>query len=166
MLLSEICVLVSVGRPLLREDGSAICTVITQWSESRKTRNPTLLSHPRLPQPGGPGSRISIPQEQGGPIIPPDTGLIRNQTAYSPLMRQEPHGKRLLQRKGIYTDKPRDPLSIRNGPYRKLWFEQLIYYCALSWNSRKATNFSYIKQYSNQSRFTEYNSAVRFPSPT
>jgi hypothetical protein len=30
MLLSEICGLVSVGRPLWREDGSAICSVITQ----------------------------------------------------------------------------------------------------------------------------------------
>jgi hypothetical protein len=35
-----------------------------------------LLSHLRLPQPGGPGSRIYIPQEQGGPVIPPD--FIRN----------------------------------------------------------------------------------------
>jgi hypothetical protein len=30
MLLSEICGLVSIGRPLWREDGSAICSVITQ----------------------------------------------------------------------------------------------------------------------------------------
>jgi hypothetical protein len=27
----------------------------------------------RLPQPGGPGPRIFIPQEQGGPVIPPGT---------------------------------------------------------------------------------------------
>jgi hypothetical protein len=47
--LCEICGLVSVGRPLWREDGSAICSVITQWSESRRTRNHTLLSHLRLP---------------------------------------------------------------------------------------------------------------------
>jgi hypothetical protein len=26
------------------------------------------------PQPGVPGPRIYIPQEQGGPVIPPDTG--------------------------------------------------------------------------------------------
>jgi hypothetical protein len=32
MLLSEICGLVSVGHPLRREDGSAIYSVITQWS--------------------------------------------------------------------------------------------------------------------------------------
>jgi hypothetical protein len=68
MLLSEICGLVSVGRPLWREEGSAVCSVIIQWSESRRTRNHTLLSHLRLPQPGGPGSRIYIPQEQGGPV--------------------------------------------------------------------------------------------------
>jgi hypothetical protein len=70
-LLPEICGLVSIGRPLWREDGSAICSVITQWSESLRTRNHTLLSHLRLPQPRGTGSRIYIPQEQGGPVIPP-----------------------------------------------------------------------------------------------
>jgi hypothetical protein len=32
------------------------------------------MSHLRLPQPGGPGSYIYFPQEQGGPVIPPDTG--------------------------------------------------------------------------------------------
>jgi hypothetical protein len=70
MLLYEIWGLVSVRRPLWREDRSATCSVITKWSESLKTRNHTLLSHLRLPQPGEPGSRIYIPQEQGGPVIP------------------------------------------------------------------------------------------------
>jgi hypothetical protein len=56
MLLSEICGLVSVGHPLRREDGSAICSTITYWSELLRTRNHTLLSHLRLPQPGGRGS--------------------------------------------------------------------------------------------------------------
>jgi hypothetical protein len=32
-------------------------------------------SHLRLPQPGGPGPRIYIPQEHGGPVIPPDVGF-------------------------------------------------------------------------------------------
>jgi hypothetical protein len=76
MLLSEICGLVSVGRPLWWEDGSATCSVITQWPESCKTHNRTLLSHLRLPQPGRPGFNIYIPQEQGGPVIPPGTGYI------------------------------------------------------------------------------------------
>jgi hypothetical protein len=75
MLLSEICGLLPVGRPLWREDGSAICSVITQWSESLRTRNHTLLFRLRLPQPGGPGSRIYIPKEQGGPVIPSGTGF-------------------------------------------------------------------------------------------
>jgi hypothetical protein len=70
-LLSEICGLVSVLRPLWREEESAICSVITHWSESLSTHNHTLLSHLRLPQPGGPGSRIYILQEQGSPLIPP-----------------------------------------------------------------------------------------------
>jgi hypothetical protein len=75
MLLSEICGLVSVWHPLWREDESAICSVIAQWSESLRTRNHILLSHLRLSQPGGPGSRIYIPQEQGGPVIPSGTGF-------------------------------------------------------------------------------------------
>jgi hypothetical protein len=49
MLLSEICGLISMGSPLWREDGSANYGVITQWSESRRARNHTLLSHLRLP---------------------------------------------------------------------------------------------------------------------
>jgi hypothetical protein len=75
MLLSEICGLISVRCPLRREDGSAICSVITQWSESRRTRNHTLLSHVTLPQTGWPGSRIYIPQEQCGSIILSDSGF-------------------------------------------------------------------------------------------
>jgi hypothetical protein len=63
------------GRTLWREDGSPICSLITQWSESLRTCNHTLLSHLRLTQPRGPGSRIYIPQKQGGPVIPPDTGF-------------------------------------------------------------------------------------------
>jgi hypothetical protein len=35
-----------------------------------------------------------------------------------------------------------------------------------SQNSLQATNFSYIKQYSNQSAFREYKSGVRLPVPT
>jgi hypothetical protein len=52
-----------------------MCSVISQRSDSLRTRNHTLLSHLRLPQPGRPGSRIYIPQEQGGPVIPPGTGF-------------------------------------------------------------------------------------------
>jgi hypothetical protein len=33
------------------------------------------ISDPRLSQPGGPGPLIYIPQEQGGPVIHPDTGF-------------------------------------------------------------------------------------------
>jgi hypothetical protein len=48
--------------------------------QSLLVRNPAelghiLLFHLRLPQPGGPGPRIYIPQEQGDPVIPPGTWL-------------------------------------------------------------------------------------------
>jgi hypothetical protein len=65
------CGLVSVGRPLWREHWSAVCSVITLWSESRRTRNDTLLFHLRLLQPGGAGSRIYIPI--GWPSYAPGT---------------------------------------------------------------------------------------------
>jgi hypothetical protein len=48
----KFCGLVTVGRPLWREDGSAICSAITRWSELLGTRNHTSLSHLRPPQPG------------------------------------------------------------------------------------------------------------------
>jgi hypothetical protein len=69
-------------RPLWREDGSAVCSAITQWSESRRTRDHTLLSPLRLPQPGGPSSRIYIPQEQGSPVIPRGTGFPPNKVKH------------------------------------------------------------------------------------
>jgi hypothetical protein len=42
---------------------------------SRRTNNHILLSHLRFLQPGRPGSRIYIPQEQDGPVKPPGTGF-------------------------------------------------------------------------------------------
>jgi hypothetical protein len=42
----------------------------------RGTQDHILLSQfLRLPQPGGPGTRTYILQEQGGPVIPPGTGF-------------------------------------------------------------------------------------------
>jgi hypothetical protein len=54
-----------------------ICNLQCNHLIVRVPQNPnhTLLSHLRLFQPGGPGSRIYIPQEQGGPVIPPGTGF-------------------------------------------------------------------------------------------
>jgi hypothetical protein len=87
MLLSEICGLVSGGRPLWREDGSAICSVITQWSESLRTRNHTLLSHLRLPQPGDPGSRIYISPGTGWPGYTPGHWVPFTSSLTSRLLR-------------------------------------------------------------------------------
>jgi hypothetical protein len=39
----------------------------------RDSRPHITVSDSRLPQPGGPGPHIYIPQEQGGPVIPPGT---------------------------------------------------------------------------------------------
>jgi hypothetical protein len=45
------------------------------WSKSRRTHGHILLSPLRLPQPGGLGPHIYIPQKQGGPDIPMGTGF-------------------------------------------------------------------------------------------
>jgi hypothetical protein len=56
--------------------------------EPRGTKDHILLSQfLRLPQPGGPGPCIYIPQEQGGPDIPPGTGF---------------HFRRLLRLTGLW----------------------------------------------------------------
>jgi hypothetical protein len=52
-----------------------LARTVTLGSKSRRTHDHTLMSHLRLPQPGGPGPRIYIPQEQGCPVIPPGTGF-------------------------------------------------------------------------------------------
>jgi hypothetical protein len=44
-------------------------------SEYRGTHDHIFVSDSLLPQPGGPDPCIYIPQEQGGPVIPPCTGF-------------------------------------------------------------------------------------------
>jgi hypothetical protein len=52
-----------------------LARAVTLGPKSRRTHDHILLSHLRLLQPGGSGSRIYIPQEQSGPVIPPGTGF-------------------------------------------------------------------------------------------
>jgi hypothetical protein len=56
------------------------------------------------------------------------------------------------------------PLSWHLSPSRRLYFTRS--FPDESKNSLQATNFSYIKQCSNQSGLTECNSGVRLPIPT
>jgi hypothetical protein len=53
----------------------ALASTVILRSESRETHDHILLSQIWDPQPGGPGPRIYIPQEQGGPVIPTGTGI-------------------------------------------------------------------------------------------
>jgi hypothetical protein len=71
------------GPPLWREDGCIVynsCWSPRQRNHSRvrvprESRLYFTVSDSRLPQPGGPRPRICIPQELGGPVIPPGTGF-------------------------------------------------------------------------------------------
>jgi hypothetical protein len=52
-----------------------LARAVTLGSKSRRTHDHILLSHFRLPELGGPGRRIYIPQEQVGPVIPLGIGF-------------------------------------------------------------------------------------------
>jgi hypothetical protein len=53
-----------------------LARAVTLGLKSCRTHGHILLSHLRLSQPGEPGPRIYILQEQGGPVIPPGTGFL------------------------------------------------------------------------------------------
>jgi hypothetical protein len=56
-----------------------IASAVLLGSESRGISDRILLSQfLRLPQPGGPSSRIYFPQEQGSPVTPTGIGLLAN----------------------------------------------------------------------------------------
>jgi hypothetical protein len=63
-----------------------LARAVTLVSESRRTHGHILLSHLSLPPPGGPGSRIYIPQEQGSPVIPPGHWVPRRK-----VQQRSPH---------------------------------------------------------------------------
>jgi hypothetical protein len=70
---------------------------VTLGSKSRRTHGHILLSHLILPQPGGPGPRIYIPQETGGPVVSPGTvfpscRLLRLSGLLWSYSNQFPHG--------------------------------------------------------------------------
>jgi hypothetical protein len=69
-----------------------LARAVTLGSKSRRTHGHILPSHLRLRQHGGPGSRIYIPQEQGGPVIPPGTEF----PFLSPLMTRRDYGGGIL----------------------------------------------------------------------
>jgi hypothetical protein len=52
-----------------------LARAVTLGPKSSRTHDHILLSHLRLPQPGGPSPRIYILQEQGVTVIPPGTGF-------------------------------------------------------------------------------------------
>jgi hypothetical protein len=53
----------------------ALASAVILMSQTRGTHDHILLSDSRFPQTGGPGPRIYILQEQGGPVITPGTGF-------------------------------------------------------------------------------------------
>jgi hypothetical protein len=101
LLLSSCCEAPSLTRGwvcnLLVQLLLGLARAITLGSKSRRTDGHILVSHLRLPRPGRPGLRIYIPQEQGGPVIPPDTGfpfrrLLDSQGYSGGILTPPPHG--------------------------------------------------------------------------
>jgi hypothetical protein len=68
-----------------------LARAVTLESKYRRTHGHILLSLMRLPQPAGPGSRISIPPEQGGPVTPGHWVLF-----LSPLKTRRDYGGYIL----------------------------------------------------------------------
>jgi hypothetical protein len=64
------------GLPFTIADGPRQRSQFWVWV-SRDSWPYHFASDSRLPQPGGPGPRIYIPKEQGGPVISPDTGYCQ-----------------------------------------------------------------------------------------
>jgi hypothetical protein len=55
-------------------------SAVILWSEFLSTQRPYFsVPDSGLPKPGGPGTRIYNPQENGDPVIPPDTGVFSTQ---------------------------------------------------------------------------------------
>jgi hypothetical protein len=111
-----LAVLVLMWHPPWREDGVCrlklllvLASAVILRSESHGAHYHILLD-PRYTQPGGPGPRIYIPQEQVSPVIPPGTGFLF---------------RRLVRLAGLRCGYS-NPLP--HGPHRKLSVEQLCYY--------------------------------------
>jgi hypothetical protein len=122
LLLSDSCGFVDMGRPLWREGGSVVynCCCLLQHSHSqvRELRGSWphfTVSDLRLPQPWGPGPCIYVPQEQGGPVIPPGTAF---------------HSWLSLSLSYITTDGQSASLSWYQAPIWGLWPD--FYYCQTS----------------------------------
>jgi hypothetical protein len=97
-----------------------LASAVILGSESRGTRVHILLSDSRLPQPGGPGPRIYIPQEQGSSVIPPGTGFL-----FRRLLR-------LVGPRWRYSNPPINTrlvllVTLRHGPHSKHSFQQFFY---------------------------------------
>jgi hypothetical protein len=126
-----------------------LARAVTLGSKSRRTHH-ILLSHLRLPQRGGPGPCIYIPQEQGGPVIPPSTaldsnpamtvrshsGLRTNWTQRALYVQRESHRLFRVQLPGMRTVLIRPPhlhvaFGLNPTPWRRKG--EWIYRSTLSW---------------------------------
>jgi hypothetical protein len=89
------------------------------------------VSDSRLPQPGGPDLRTYIPQEQGGPVIPPGTGFLFRRLLRLAGLRWRyssppPHGGRRYIDSARTTQKTLTCQNAWRGPHRKHHF---LYCC-------------------------------------
>jgi hypothetical protein len=88
----------TAGLKLARTIASAPCQSSHSLVPKPQNLHHILLSHTLLRKPGGPGSSIYIPHQQGDPVIPPDSGfpfrhllrLVELRWSYS---SPPPHGK-------------------------------------------------------------------------
>jgi hypothetical protein len=65
----------NIGRVCKCTIASGTCQSSHSWAQVPQNSRPYFTVSSETPPTGGPGSRIYIPQEQGGPVIPPGTGF-------------------------------------------------------------------------------------------
>jgi hypothetical protein len=97
---------------------------LSQVRVPRYSWPPFAVSDSRLPQLGRPGPRIYIPQEQGGPVIPPGTGSLSIafyiSQRYGGSIRPRPHmGESWLGRPNCLLITPWHGPSRKPNPFSK-----------------------------------------------
>jgi hypothetical protein len=100
-----------------------LARAVTLGSKSYRTHGHISMSHLRLPQLGGLGPRIYIPQEQCGSVIPLGTGfpfcrLLRLSGLRWRYSNPPPHG--VYQQESLVGS-----YSLRGGPHRKQCVRQV-----------------------------------------
>jgi hypothetical protein len=179
LLLSDSCGFVDVERPLWRKDGTGLSFTIAAGPRRRSHSRVLVprdswpyftVSDSKIPQPGGLGTRIYIPPDQGGPLYPQAQGSLfvvsYNSQCYGGGIRNRSHtGELTIQSQSYVTTDDQSPsLSWNKVPFWSL--RPNLYYCLavaglLMWGAlsdeRTGLSFSRVTVSSSKSVVSMFN---------